>query len=63
MEFGLEQLQTGLRPGLNRFELSGHAEIARICSNLVTHWFKAKFRYAILVTDRFEAGRRPASSC
>jgi len=24
---------------------------------------KAKFHYAILVADRFEAGSRPASSC
>jgi len=24
---------------------------------------KAKFHYAILVADRFEAGRRPAASC
>ena len=35
MEFGLDQLPTGLRPGSSRFELSRHVEIARTCSNLV----------------------------
>jgi len=45
MEFGLDQLRT----------------ICRDSSNLVSDRFEAKFHYAILVTDRFEAGRRPAS--
>ena len=47
MEFGLDQLRTGLRPGSSRFELSRHVEIARTCSNLVADRFKAKFHYAI----------------
>jgi len=42
MEFGLDQLRTGLRP-----ELSRHVEIAQTCSNLVTDRFEAKFHYAI----------------
>jgi len=29
MEFGLDQLRTGLRPSSSRFELSRHVEIAR----------------------------------
>jgi len=31
MEFGLDQLRTGLRPGSSRFELSRHVKIARTC--------------------------------
>ena len=34
----------------------------RDSSNLVAGRFEAKFHYAILVADRSEAGRRPASS-
>jgi len=63
MEFGLDQLRTGLRPGSSTFELSRHVEIARTCSNVVADRFEAKFHYAILVADRSEAGCRPASSC
>jgi len=63
MEFGLDQLRTGVRPGSSRFELSRHVEIARTCSNLVADQFEAKFHYAILVADRSDAGLRPASSC
>jgi len=65
MEFGLDQLRTGLRSGSSKFELSRHVEsveIARTCSNLVADRFEAKFHYAILVADRSEAGSRPASS-
>jgi len=58
MEIGLDQLRTGLQPGSSRFELSLHVEIARTCSNLVADRFEAKFRYAILVAERSEAGRR-----
>jgi len=29
MEFGLDQLRTGLQPGSSRFEQSRHVEIAR----------------------------------
>ena len=47
MEFGLDQLRTGLRPGWSRFELSRHVEIARTCSKLVADRFEAKFHYAI----------------
>ena len=54
MEFGLDQLRTSLRPG---------SQIARTCLNVVADQFIAKFHYAILVTDRSEAGCRPASSC
>ena len=54
MEFGLDQLRTGLRPGSSRFELSRHVEIARTCSNLVADRFEAKSHYAILVVDRSE---------
>jgi len=35
MEFGLDQLRTGLRPGSSRSELSRHVEIARTCLSLV----------------------------
>jgi len=64
MEFGLDQLRTGLRKGSSRFELSRrHAKIARTCSNLVADRFEAKFHYAILVADKSDARRRPASSC
>jgi len=49
MEFGLDQL---------RYELSRHVETARTCLNLVADRLEAKFHYAILVADRFEAGRR-----
>ena len=62
MEFGLDQLPTGLRPSSSRFELPRHVEIARICSNLVAVRFEAKFHYAILVADRFEAGHRPVAN-
>jgi len=51
MEFGLDQLRTGLRPRSSRFELSRHVEIVRTCSNLVADRFEAKFHYAILVAD------------
>jgi len=51
MEFGLDHLRIGLRPGSSRYELSRHIEIARICSNVVADRFKAKFQYAILVAD------------
>ena len=61
MEFGLDQLRTGLRPGTSRFQLSRHIEIAGTCSNLVAVRFEAKFHYAILVADRSEAGRRPVA--
>jgi len=43
MEFGLDQLRTGLRLGSSRFQLSRHVEIARTCSNLVADRFEAKF--------------------
>jgi len=64
MEFGLDHLRTGLRPGSSRFELpvSRHVKIARTCSNLVADRFEAKFHYAILVADRFEASRRQVRS-
>jgi len=61
MEFGLDQLRTGQRPGSSRFELSRHAKIARTCSNLVADRFEAKFHYAILVADKSEAGHRPVA--
>jgi len=61
MEFGLDQLRTGLRPGSSRFELSGHVEIARTCSNLFADRFEAKFHYVILVADWFEAGSGPVA--
>ena len=51
MEFGLDQLRTGLRPGSSRFELSRH----------VADPFEAKFHYAILVADRSEDGCRPVA--
>ena len=51
MEFGLDLLRTGLRPGSSRFELSRHVEIALTCSNLVADRFVVKFHYAILVAD------------
>ena len=51
MEFGLDQLRIGLRPGSSTFELSRHIEIARTCSNLVADRFEAKFHYAIPVAD------------
>jgi len=54
MEFGLDQLQTGLRPSSSRFELSLHVDIARTCSNLVADRFEDKIHYAILVADRSE---------
>jgi len=65
MEFGVDQLRTGLRPGLSRLELSQHVEIARTCSNLVADRFEArfyyaaKFHYAILVADLQRAGMWP----
>ena len=59
MEFGLDQLRTGLRPGSSMFELSRHVEIARTCSNLVADRFVAKFHYATLVAD-LVAGLQPA---
>ena len=52
MEFGLDQLRTGLRPGSSRFDIAG------TCSNLVADRFEAKFQYAILVADGSEAGSR-----
>jgi len=61
MGFGLDQLQTGLRQGSSRFDLSRRVEVARTCSNLVADRFEAKFHFAILVTDRSEAGRRPVT--
>jgi len=74
-EFGLDQLRTGLRPGSTRFDQVRaistclllyfprliSVEIARSCWNLVSDRFEAKFHYAILVTDRSEAGRRPVA--
>ena len=51
MEFGLDQLRTGLQPGSSRFKLSRHVQIARPYSNLVPDRFEAKFHYAILVAD------------
>jgi len=45
MEFGLDQLRTGLRLG------SSCLDIARTCSNLVADRFEAKFHYAVLVAD------------
>jgi len=51
MEFGLDQLRAGLRPGSSGFEQSRHVEIARTRSNLVADRFVAKFHYAILVAD------------
>jgi len=51
MEFGLDQLRTGLRQGSSRFELSRRVKIARTCSNLVVDRFEGKFHYAILVAD------------
>ena len=59
MEFGLDQLRTGLRPGSSRFELSRQVQIARTCSNLVADLFEAKFHYAILVADLQRAGNWP----
>ena len=59
MEFGSDQLRTGMRPDSSRFELSRHAKIARTCGNLVADRFEAEFHYAILVADRSESGRRP----
>ena len=47
MEFGLDQLRTGLRPGSSRFELSRHVEVVLTCSNMVADRFEAKFHYAI----------------
>jgi len=45
MEFGLDQLRTGLRPGSSRFELYRHVEITRTCcSNLVADRFEAKLQ-------------------
>jgi len=51
MEFGLDQLLTGLRPGSSRLEVSRHVEIVLTYSNLVADRFEAKFHYAILVAD------------
>ena len=73
MEFGLDQLQTDLRPGSSRSVLSRHVEIARTCTNLVTDRFETKFHYAIwsqtgskLVADLLPRARkldyRPTSS-
>jgi len=58
MEFGLDQLRSGLSPGWSRFELP-NVEIARTCSNLVADRFEAKFLYAILVADLQLAGIWP----
>jgi len=52
MEFGFE-------PVCDSFEPFRHVQIARTCSKLVADRFEAKFHYAILVADSFEAGRRP----
>ena len=51
MEFGLDQLRTGLRPDSSRLEL---LEPDR-------RRFEAKFHYTILVADRSESGRRPVT--
>ena len=54
MEFGLDQLRTGLRPG----------SICPDSSNLLEPGrrpVRSKFHYAILVADRSEAGRRPVA--
>ena len=61
MEFGLDQLQTGLRPRSSMFELSRHVDVAQTCSNLIADRFEAKFHYAILVADRSEASRSPVA--
>jgi len=61
MEFGSDQLRTGLRPGSSRFELSRHVEIARTCSNMVADRFKAKFGIPLRYPGR-RPGRRPAAS-
>jgi len=50
MEFGLDQLRTGLRPGSSYLDMSIQLDV-RTCSNLVADWFQAKFHYAILVAD------------
>ena len=42
---------------------SSLAATCRDSSNLVAVRFEAEFHYAILVADRSEAGRRPASLC
>jgi len=65
MEFGLDHLRTGLRPGSSRFELmSRHVEIDRTCSNLVadlqraeiwpiTHYLARWALFHILVCSSF----------
>ena len=58
MEFGLDQLRTGLRPGSSRFEQSRHVEIARTCSKLVADRFEAKFHYADYYTVWSQTGPR-----
>jgi len=50
MEFGLDQLRTGLQPGSSRF-----------CSNLVADRFEAKFHYTNLVADLQGAGIWPVT--
>ena len=55
MEFGLDQLRTGLRPGSSYLDMSIQLDV-RTCSNLVADWFQAKFHYAILVADLQRAG-------
>ena len=67
MEFGFDQLRTGLRPVSSRFELSRHVEIARTWSQTISNpnsitlsWSQTGLR---LVADRAEAGLKPASSC
>ena len=56
MEFGLDQLRTGLRPGSIRFELSRYVEMLEPART----WSQTGSK---LVADRSEDGRRPASSC
>jgi len=53
MEFGLDQLRIGLRPGSSYLELSPHVEIARTCSNLVAGGSKPNSNtlFADLVAD------------
>jgi len=62
MEFGLDQLRTGLRPGSYKFELSRHVKIARTCSNLVTDRFAAGLSQVPLRYPGRRPGRRPAAS-
>ena len=59
MEFGLDELRTGLRPGSCRFELCRHVEIARI---LVADRFAAGLSQHPLRYPGCRPGRRPAAN-